>query len=238
MTLELFAKYASDELHLPKMVEEKKQSGRVIATLPLGIYSKLEEVATKEGRAVGNLAGFILEEWVRSEIDKEFYCPREIYKLLTDHLNNAEKSEKQESQETDKEKKHSILMRLFRDIDKRFISALYHPTDRDVMYELEKPYSVAGGLQLNEFMATLIEAAEYAPAVIPQIFERIGPVPDADAIYDPSEGRINALDQYISRIDRLEGSPGFDLKWISRCKLAVRESIRYVPEGEWLKYQG
>ncbi len=41
---------------------------RVIATIPPGIYQHLAAMAEAEGRAVGNLAGYVLEEWVRAQL--------------------------------------------------------------------------------------------------------------------------------------------------------------------------
>lgn len=217
--------------------DETKTSVRVVATLPWGIYAELEQIAEKEARAVGNLAGSILEGWVRAESDKRFYCPSEIYKLLSDHLKKNELAEKHDSQATEKAKKQISFLKLLREVDKRFTAALYHPSDREVIFETARAYDVAGGLQLNEFMATLVEAGEYAPAIIPQVFERIGPLPQGDATYDPSEGPVDALTKYLIRIQRLEELPGFDTHWVSRCQLAVKESIKYVPRKEWLSNQ-
>jgi hypothetical protein len=46
-------------------------SVRVIATLPKGVYDRLKVIADAEQRPVGNLAGYILEDWIRSQEDKD-----------------------------------------------------------------------------------------------------------------------------------------------------------------------
>jgi CopG-like RHH_1 or ribbon-helix-helix domain, RHH_5 len=43
----------------------EKGSVRVVATLPPGIYELLRITAEAEGRQPGNLAGYVIEAWLR-----------------------------------------------------------------------------------------------------------------------------------------------------------------------------
>jgi hypothetical protein len=45
------------------------QGKRVIATLAPHIFDELDRLASEEGRATGNLAAFILEQWVRERTE-------------------------------------------------------------------------------------------------------------------------------------------------------------------------
>lgn len=218
------------------VTEEKRPSTKVIVTVPYGIHAKLEEVATREGRAVGNLAGSILEAWVRAEQEKETYCPRDIVNLLSETIINLANSRTELGPDTESKMARPDLLKLLREVDNRFTQAFCDPTHRDVVFETAKPYSVAGGLQLNEFIAILVEAGDYATAVIPQIFERLGPLPMDDAFVDPLVGMVKPYERYLSRLDQLEGVPGFTQKWILECKKAVLKSIKYIPESEWKRY--
>lgn len=42
-------------------------SERISVTIPPAIYAQLAEIAEREGRAVGNLAAYILETWLRQQ---------------------------------------------------------------------------------------------------------------------------------------------------------------------------
>ena len=53
------------------MSRSPRPSVRVVATVPAGIHDRLVAIAAKEDRAPGNLAGYILEEWVRAQERKQ-----------------------------------------------------------------------------------------------------------------------------------------------------------------------
>lgn len=45
------------------------QGKRVTVTIPPRIFDELERLAAEDGRPAGNLAGFILEQWVRERTE-------------------------------------------------------------------------------------------------------------------------------------------------------------------------
>jgi hypothetical protein len=225
--------------------DETKSSVRVVATLPWGIYAELEQIAEKEARAVGNLAGAILEMWVRSEQERrsstsDIRAEELLEKLdvLIDKV--SEKSSSDEHRNRNHHRKEQAhLTSIIQAVKSHFKPALHSDSDDSYRQEWKK-WDIQYGFQESEFTQFIVFAGEYAPIVIPLIFKRIGPLPPSGSLgtgKKPEDAYYSILENICfcvkeNDIFRL------DADWLEKCKKAIHDSIEYVDEPEYTRCQG
>ncbi len=225
--------------------DETKSSVRVVATLPWGIYAELEQIADKEARAVGNLAGAILELWVRSEQERRVPSSHISSEELFDKLNTliekvSERSNQDQLREKDHHRKEQAhLTSIIQAVKSHFKPALYSYSDDSYRQEWKK-WDLQHGLQESEFTQFIVFAGEYAPIVIPLIFKQIGPLPPSGNTVTDKKPE----DAYCSIIENIcycaKENDIFRLNadWLERCKKAIHDSVKYVDELEYARCQG
>jgi hypothetical protein len=207
------------------MADDIKQSQRVVATLPAGIYQKLESVADQEGRPVGSLAGAIIEAWIRREEEKRQSSGEEFLSPLIEKLILAMESRlKSKPKENDQESALELIR----------ILELARKTFRPVLNvshtSWAQGYRFGNGLQEEDFLREIIRAGKYAPVVIPTIFNLLGPLPPKDLIFNGKTSRT----VYVEQIRRLKGIDLFTQEWVDSCIDAIDRSLVYtvLPEHD------
>jgi hypothetical protein len=207
------------------MADDIKQSQRVVATLPAGIYQKLESVADQEGRPVGSLAGAIIEAWVRREEEKRHSSGEEFFSPFIDKLVMAMESKlKSTPKQDDQESALKLIQAL------ELASETFRPVlnVNQTCWDLGLRYG--DGLQEEEFLREIIRAGKYAPVVIPTIFNLLGPLPPKETLFNGKTPRA----VYLEQIRRLRGVDLFTQEWVDSCIDAIDRSIVYteLPEHD------
>jgi hypothetical protein len=212
---------------LGAMADDIKQSQRVVATLPAGIYQKLESVADQEGRPVGSLAGAIIEAWVRREEEKRYSSGEEFLSPLVDKLVMAMESRLKSSPKQDDQDSALKLIQALELASETFRPVL---NVNQTCWDLGLRYG--DGLQEEEFLRQIIRAGRYAPVVIPTIFNLLGPVPPKETLFNGKSPRAI----YLEQIRRLRGIDMFTQEWVDCCIDAIDRSIIYteLPEHDEL----
>lgn len=207
------------------MADDIKQSQRVVATLPAGIYQKLESVADQEGRPVGSLAGAIIEAWVRREDEKRYSSGEEFLSPFIDKLVMAMETKlKSSAKQDDQESARKLIQAL------ELASETFRPVlnVNQTCWDLGLRYG--DGLQEEEFLREIIRAGKYAPVVIPTIFNLLGPLPPKETLFNGKTPRAI----YLEQIRRLRGVDLFTQEWVDSCIDAIDRSIVYteLPEHD------
>jgi len=201
------------------MADDIKQSQRVVATLPAGIYQKLESVADQEGRPVGSLAGAIIEAWIRREEEKRQSSGEEFLSPLIEKLILAMESRLISKPKENDQESALELIQILEDASEAFSPVLnVNHTDWD------SGYRFGGGLQEERFLREAIRAGKYAPVIIPSIFNHLGPLPPQDMLFNGKTARTI----YVEQIRRLKGIDFFTQDWIDSCIDAIDRSLIYT----------
>lgn len=207
------------------MADDIKQSQRVVATLPAGIYQKLESVADQEGRPVGSLAGAIIEAWIRREEEKRQLSGEEFLSPLIEKLVVALESRIRSESNGDDQKSSLQLIEVLEHASETFKPVL---NANQACWRLGLRYG--DGLQVEEFLRETIRSGKYAPVVIPTIFNLLGPLPPKETLLSGKTARA----VYVEQIRRLKGIDSFTQDWCDRCIDAIDRSIIYtdLPEHD------
>lgn len=207
------------------MADDIKQSQRVVATLPAGLYQKLESVADQEGRPVGSLAGAIIEAWIRREEEKRQSSGEEFLSPLVEKLVRAMELRVKSKPKRDDQESALELIRILEHASKTF-----RPVLNVNQTSWDSGYRFGDGLQEEEFLRETIRAGKYAPVVIPTIFNLLGPLPPKDILFNGKTPRT----VYVEQIRRLKGIDLFTQEWVDSCIDAIDRSLVYteLPEHD------